>query len=65
ITVSKNLFSGAWRISGPAGGPDTAFSIDNWFEDYVGFVKIYFNSYGEFLFVRHNLDWYLVNYQLK
>jgi len=65
ITVSKNLFPGAWRISGPAGGPDTAFSIDNWFENHVGFVKIYFNSYGEFLNVRHNLDWYLINYQLK
>ena len=65
ITVSKSLFIGAWRISGAAGGPDTSFGIDNWFEDHVGFVKIYFNSFGELLFTRHNLDWYLVSYQLK
>jgi hypothetical protein len=30
-----------------------------------GFVKKYFNPYGYFNTIRHNLDWSLVSYQLK
>jgi hypothetical protein len=65
ITVNNYTFSEAWRINGGAGGPDTSFYIDDWFKDHIGFVKKYFNSYGELLFTRHNLDWSLVSYQLK
>jgi hypothetical protein len=65
ITVGNNSFANAWHVYGNAGVPDASFAIDEWFEDHVGFVKKYINTFGEFLFTRHNLDWYLVSYELK
>jgi hypothetical protein len=66
INVGNNEFSGAWRIYGFTGPPDGMFTIDQWFKDYVGFVKKYLDTSGEYtLGNRHNLDWYLESYEIK
>ena len=65
ITVGNNTFADAWHINGNAGLPDGIFSVDEWFDDHVGFVKKYYNPFGELIITKHIQDWSLVSYELK
>src|SRR5450432_815960 len=65
ITVGSNVFTNAWQIYGSAGMPDAIFTIDQWFKDNIGFVRLYLNPSGELIFTRHIQDWSLVSYELK
>jgi hypothetical protein len=65
ITVGNNIFTSAWQISGNAGIPDGIFTIDQWFKDNIGFVRLYLNPSGELIITRHIQDWSLVSYELK
>ena len=65
ITVGNNAFTSAWQIYGNAGMPDAAFTIDQWFKDNIGFVRLYLNPSGELIITKHILDWSLVSYELK
>ena len=64
ITVEKNVFAGAWQTFGNAGMPDASFTIDQWFKDNIGFVRLYLNPSGELIITKHIQDWLLVNYKL-
>ena len=65
INVVNNVFTNSWQIYGGAGMPDASFSIDQWFEDNIGFVRLYLNPSGELLFTKHIQDWSLISYELK
>ncbi len=65
ITVKNNVFTNAWEIYGDAGMPDAIFSIDQWFKDNIGFVRLYLNPSGELILTKHIQDWSLVSYELK
>ena len=65
IVVGNNSFPGAWEIYGGAGMPDASFTIDHWFKDNVGFVRLYLNPSGELILTRHIVDWTLVSWELK
>lgn len=65
ITVGNNVFAGAWQIYGDAGMPDASFTIDQWFKDNIGFVRLYLNPSGELLITKHIQDWLLISYELK
>lgn len=64
ITVNSLDFKNAWEIKGVSGMPDGLFSVDEWFENNVGFVRMYRNTWGELIAIRHNLDWTLMSYEL-
>jgi hypothetical protein len=64
-TVGNNVFTSAWQIYGSAGMPDAMFTIDEWFKDHIGFVRLYLNPTGELIITKHILDWSLVSYELK
>ena len=40
ITVGNNAFKSTWQIYGNAGMPDAMFTIDQWFKDNIGFVRL-------------------------
>ena len=65
ITVGNNLYTGAWQIYGAAGMPDAMFTIDQWFKDNIGFVRLYLNPSGELILTKHIQDWSLISYDLK
>lgn len=65
VDAGGNNFQGAWEIRGSAGMPDGVFGVDEFFEDRIGFVRKYFNPYGELISTKHVLDWSLVSYELK
>ena len=65
VTIGNNVFTNAWQIYGDAGMPDTIFTIDQWFKDNIGFVRLYLNSFGELIITKHIQDWSLVSYNLK
>jgi hypothetical protein len=65
ITVGNNVFTNAWQIFGNAGMPDAIFTIDQWFKDNIGFVRLYLNPFGESIITKHIQDWSLTNYELK
>ena len=65
VTVGNNVFTNAWQIYGDAGMPDALFTIDQWFKDNIGFVRLYLNPSGELIITKHILDWSLVSYNLK
>jgi len=65
VVVGNNVFTGAWQIYGSAGMPDAIFTIDEWFEDNIGFVRLYLNPSGELIFTKHIQDWSLVSYKIK
>jgi hypothetical protein len=65
ITIGNNVFTSAWQIYGDAGMPDAIFTIDQWFKDNIGFVRLYLNPSGELIFTKHIQDWSLVSYELK
>ena len=65
IVVGNNSFTGAWEIYGSAGMPDASFTIDQWFKDNVGFVRLYLNPSGELILTKHIVDWQLVSWELK
>ena len=65
ITVGNNDFADAWQIYGNAGMPDASFTIDQWFKENIGFVRLYLNPSGELLITKHIQDWLLVSYELK
>lgn len=65
ITVKNIVFTNAWEIYGDAGMPDAIFSIDQWFKDNIGFVRLYLNPSGELILTKHIQDWSLVSYELK
>lgn len=65
ITVGNNDFANAWQIYGNAGMPDASFTIDQWFKENTGFVRLYLNPSGELLITKHIQDWLLVSYELK
>jgi hypothetical protein len=65
ISVGNNIFTNAWQIYGNAGMPDAIFTIDQWFKDNIGFVRLYLNPSGEVIITKHIQDWSLVSYELK
>jgi hypothetical protein len=65
ITVGNNVITSAWQIYGNAGLPDATFTIDQWFKDNIGFVRLYLNPSGELIITKHIQDWSLVSYDLK
>jgi hypothetical protein len=65
ITVGNNTFTSTWQIYGYAGLPDAVFTIDQWFKDNIGFVRLYLNPSGELIITKHIQDWSLVSYNLK
>jgi hypothetical protein len=65
ITVSNSVFDSAWQIYGSAGMPDAIFTIDQWFKDNTGFVRLYLNPSGELIITKHIQDWSLISYELK
>lgn len=65
ITVENNDFANAWQIYGNAGMPDASFTVDQWFKENTGFVRLYLNPSGELLITKHIQDWLLVSYELK
>ncbi len=65
ITVGSNVFTSAWQIYGDAGMPDAIFTIDQWFKDNIGFVRLYLNPSGELILTKHIQDWSLISYELK
>jgi hypothetical protein len=65
ISVGNNIFTNAWQIYGNAGMPDAIFTIDQWFKDNIGFVRLYLNPSGELIITKHIQDWSLVSYELK
>jgi hypothetical protein len=65
ITVGSNVFTSAWQIYGYAGMPDASFTIDQWFKDNIGFVRLYLNPSGELILTKHIQDWSLISYELK
>ncbi len=65
ITVGNNVFTGTWQIYGNAGMPDASFTIDQWFKDNIGFVRLYLNPSGELIITKHTQDWSLISYELK
>ena len=65
ITVGNNVFANAWQIYGSAGMPDASFTIDQWFKENTGFVRLYLSPSGELILTKHIQDWLLVSYQLK
>ena len=65
INVGNNVFTSSWQIYGDAGMPDASFTIDQWFKDNVGFVKLYLNPSGELIITKHIQDWSLLTFELK
>ena len=65
VASGNNVFTSAWEIYGNAGMPDAIFTIDQWFKDNIGFVRLYLNPFGELIFTKHIQDWSLVSYELK
>ena len=65
ITIGNNNFASAWQIEGTAGMPDAGFTIDQWFKDNIGFVRLYLNPSGELILTKHIQDWSLVSYELQ
>ncbi len=65
VDAEGNNFQGAWEIRGSAGMPDGIFGVDEFFEDRIGFVRKYFNPYGELIPTKHVQDWLLLSYVLK
>lgn len=65
INVGNNVFTNSWQIYGDAGMPDASFTIDQWFKDNIGFVKLYLNPSGELIITKHIQDWSLISYELK
>ena len=65
ITVENNVFADSWQIYGNAGMPDANFTIDQWFKNNTGFVRLYLNPSGELLITKHIQDWLLVSFHLK
>jgi hypothetical protein len=65
VTVGNNVFSSAWQIYGAAGMPDAIFTIDQWFKNNIGFVRLYLNPSGELITTKHIQDWSLLSYELK
>jgi hypothetical protein len=65
VAIGNNIYTNSWQIYGSAGMPDASFTIDQWFKDSVGFVKLYLNPSGELIITKHIQEWSLVNYELN
>ena len=65
INVGNNVFTNSWQIYGDAGMPDASFTVDQWFKENIGFVRLYLNPSGELIITKHIQDWLLVSYELK
>jgi hypothetical protein len=65
ITVANNVFTRTLQIYGNAGMPDASFTIDQWFKDNIGFVRLYLNPSGELIITKHIQDWSLLSYEIK
>ena len=64
IAVGNKVFTSSWYIYGNAGMPDAIFTIDQWFHDNIGFVRLYLNPFGELIITKHIQDWSLVSLSL-
>ena len=65
INIGKNVFTNSWQIYGDAGMPDASFTINQWFKDNIGFVRLYLNPSGELIITKHIQDWSLISFNLK
>ena len=65
VASGNIVFTSAWEIYGNTGMPDAIFTIDQWFKDNIGFVRLYLNPFGELIITKHIQDWSLVSYELK
>jgi hypothetical protein len=65
INVGPYNFENAFHIIGYPGRPDEIITLDEWFEEHVGVVKRYINSFGTTNPLKHRTSWSLISYHVE